>query len=119
MKDEIKKAVGAHAMWKARLKNVIDTGKTDVPIETIRKDNECVFGKWLYGAAIPADAKTSDHYKKVKDLHAEFHKVAAHVVEKVISGKKTEAEALVGANGEFTNISTKLTPTMMEWQNKL
>jgi methyl-accepting chemotaxis protein len=119
MKEEIKNAIGAHGMWKARLRNAVDSGKTEVPIETIGKDNECIFGKWLYGATIPADVKGSDYYKKVRELHAEFHKVAARVVLLATTGKKNGAEAMIGPGGEYTNISAKLTQTMMEWQNKV
>ena len=35
-KEEIDKAIAAHGMWKTRLKQAIDTGEIDLPVETIR-----------------------------------------------------------------------------------
>lgn len=86
--QEIDKAIGAHGMWKGRLKIAIDTGKVDAPVTTIRMDNQCVFGKWLYGTTLTSADKSSSDYQAVKTLHAEFHKVAAMVAELVESGKK-------------------------------
>lgn len=119
MQDEIKNAIAAHGMWKARLKGVIDTGNLDVPVETIRVDNQCPFGKWLYGSTIPANVKASAQYSKVKALHADFHKVAAKVAETALAGRKDEARQLLEVKGEYAGISSKLTQEMMGWLNEV
>ena len=100
-------------MWKARLKTTINAGKSDVPIETIRSDNICDFGKWLYGTSLSAQDKASPHYSKVKDLHAQFHHAAGSVAGLAVSGKKADATNML--NGDFGTVSTKLTQVMMEW----
>lgn len=112
-KQEIEKAIGAHGMWKTRLKTMIDSGKTDIPVETIRTDNNCDFGKWLYGATLSNQDKTSPLYKKVKDLHAQFHQKAGQVAALAVSGKKSDATNLM--NGDYGVISTQLTQAMIEW----
>jgi hypothetical protein len=117
MKDAIKKAIGAHGMWKARLKGAIDHGKIEIPVATIRVDNQCEFGKWLYGATIPANVKASEHYKKVKELHAHFHSVAAIVADHALSGQRADAEKMLTA--EFDPASIKLSKEMLEWQKEL
>ena len=71
-KEEIDKAIGAHGMWKTRLKQAIETGKSEVSVETIRQDNQCNFGKWLYGSTLSAADKSSAQYKTVRELHAEL-----------------------------------------------
>lgn len=115
-KEEIDKAIGAHGMWKVRLKQAIETGKSDVSVETIRQDNQCNFGKWLYGATLGATDKASGHYKSVRELHAEFHKCAARVAELALSGDKAKAEQMLSLSGEFSATSSKLTAAMMEWK---
>lgn len=117
MKEEIKKAIGAHGMWKTRLKGAIDHGKIEVPVATIRVDNQCEFGKWLYGATIGANVKSSERYKKIKGLHAEFHATAAKVAEHALAGQRNEAEKLMMS--EFDSASIKLTKEMMEWQKEV
>ena len=113
---ELDDAIGAHGRWKTNLKNAIATGKIETSIETIRVDNQCSFGKWLYGATLTPKDKASNHYKTVKDLHAEFHKTAARVAELAVTGKKAEAEKMMGLGGEFAAISSKLTRAMMDWK---
>jgi methyl-accepting chemotaxis protein len=114
--EELDKAIGAHGMWKARLKTAIETGKTEVPVETIRQDNQCAFGKWLYGTTLTSVDKASSHYKTVRALHAEFHKTAARLTELALGGKKAEAEAMLALGGEYAGISGKLTQAMLAWK---
>ena len=56
--DEITKAIGAHGVWKMRLRTAIETGKADANAADVAKDNACAFGQWLYSSAIPAAART-------------------------------------------------------------
>ncbi len=111
--QQIAKAIGAHGMWKMRLKSAIDTGTGDVDVATARVDDACEFGKWLYGQ-VSADAQATSYYGDVKQLHAKFHQVAAHVLELATSGKKGEAEALMA--GDYARTSGDLTRKLIEWQ---
>lgn len=110
----IDQAVGAHGMWKNRLKTAIANGALEIPVETIRPDDQCVFGKWLYGPKLSDADKATASYRTVRDLHAEFHKTAAQVVELALAGNKEEADKLL--HGEFADASINLTSAMMEWK---
>ncbi|MBS0153183.1 MAG: CZB domain-containing protein [Nitrospira sp.] len=118
-KDEITKAIAAHGMWKTRLTQAIESGKMDTPVDTVRMDDQCAFGKWLYGASLDAKDKASLQYEEVKKLHAQFHQVAAQVVELALNGKKQKALQLVSFDGEYTKISSKLTASMSVWVKKM
>lgn len=115
LKNEIKKAVGDHGMWKKVLKNAIDTGKIDAQISTIKADNQCSFGKWLYGSTITEKEKNSSHYKEVRELHAAFHEKASKVAQLAISDHKARAMKMLEVNGEFTTASAALTTSMIAW----
>lgn len=117
IKDEISSAIAAHGQWKVRLKDAIHSGKIDVPINTIKVDNQCAFGKWFYGPTVTAEIKNSSHYKTIKELHAQFHKVAADVAQLAVAGKKDEAEKALGFGSEFAIVSASLTKAMMDWKN--
>ena len=99
--EKLQKAIAAHSSWKGRLRTAVSAGKFDAPPATVRVDNLCDFGKWLYGAELTLEEKQTEHYRKVKQLHAEFHKHAAQVVEFVTSGQKNKAEEALGMQGEF------------------
>lgn len=113
---EIDKAIGAHGMWKSRLKMTIESSRIDTPVETIRRDDQCDFGKWLHGSTLTAADKATKHYKTVTELHAEFHQTAARVVELALTGRKSEAETMMILGGEYAVISAKLTQAMMNWK---
>lgn len=116
---EIDQAIAAHGYWKVYLGNAIKTGQIDTSIETIRSDNQCVFGKWLDGSMPTFMEETSHHYITVKERHAEFHKTAARVVELILTGKKSDAERMMSPGGEYARISGELILAMMEWKKSL
>jgi hypothetical protein len=115
LEDEIKKAVGDHGMWKKMLKNAIDTRGINIQISTIKADNQCSFGKWLYSSTITEKEKDSSHYQEVCELHAVFHEKASEVAQLAISGEKARAMKMLEVNGEFTTASAALTTSMMAW----
>lgn len=112
--DEITKAVGAHGMWKNRLVNAIATGKCEIPAAQAKQDNQCEFGKWLYGSTLTIQDKANPGYAKVKDLHAKFHGCAGRALECVAANDKAGAQKLL--DSDFTSISSELTRAMMEWK---
>jgi methyl-accepting chemotaxis protein len=111
--DEITKAIGAHGVWKMRLRTAIDSGKADANAADVAKDNACPFGQWLYGS-VPQAARTSADYASVRKLHADFHKCASQVIECVGHNDKAKADALMA--GEYHKISGDLTAAMMKWK---
>ncbi len=116
LKDEITAAVGAHGLWKGRLRDAIRTGKSDVAPQDVRGDHQCKFGQWLHGASIPGSVKTSAGYAECLGLHQKFHVAAAHVLELALAGKRADAEAALGEAGDFAALSRKLTEAMVRWQ---
>lgn len=113
--DEITKAIGAHGMWKTRLINAIEHGKSEFSVDQVAKDNACDFGKWLYGASVPADAKKKAEYETCRHLHADFHKAAADVLRLALSGNKAKAHDALNGSSKFATISSNLTHAMMKW----
>ncbi len=114
--DEIDRALGAHALWKSRLKMTIESGRIDMPVDSIRRDDQCDFGKWLRGKALSAADKATTDYRTVIDLHGQFHLTAARVVELALSGRKAEAETMMILGGEYAAISARLDDAMMSWK---
>ena len=112
--DEITKAIGAHGIWKMRLRSAIDSGKADADPAEVSKDNGCAFGQWLYGSSIPAAVHASADYTAVRKLHADFHKCAGKVLDCVVHGQKAQADTLMA--GEYSKVSGDLTAAMMKWK---
>lgn len=107
------RAIAAHAKWKYRLFQAINTGKSEWTVAEIRADDGCDFGDWL--DHLPVAARSSERYSRVRSLHTEFHQVASEVLELALSGKKEEAQAAISLGSRFTEISTNLTMALSEW----
>ena len=115
--EAIQKGIAAHGAWKTRLRNAIASGKFDTPIATVRADNQCEFGKWLYD--LPAIDKQSQHFSTVKQLHARFHEEAANVVTVATSGQTVKAEQVMAPSGSYAKASAELTQAMVSWRTHL
>ena len=112
--EALDRAIAAHAKWKYRLMEAIDTGKSSWRVGDVRTDHECEFGKWLI--ALPLSERLSDHAKQVRALHSEFHVLAAAVLELALAGRKQEATAAMALGSRFAVVSSNLTVTIMAWK---
>ncbi len=112
--EEIKKAIGAHGMWKVRLRSAVDTGTSEFTVDKVKADNNCDFGKWLHG--LSPDEKKTENWAKVRDLHAKFHVEAAKILENALTGKKDTAAKGLDTSSEFSKLSASLTSAMISWE---
>ncbi len=113
--EALDQAIAAHAKWKYRLMEAIDTGKSQWRVSDVRTDNSCNFGKWL--TELPLTERLSANYKKVRTLHAEFHGLAADVLELALAGRKEEATAAMALGSRFAAVSSNLTMAVLAWKN--
>jgi len=104
--NEIQNAIRAHGMWKMRLKTAIKTGSSEISPATVKCDNLCDFGKWLYDDSLPASVRDTQPYKLIKRLHAEFHETASTVLKTALDGNSAKSNALL--EGVFTDQSNTL-----------
>lgn len=116
MKEEITAAIAAHGMWKQRILDACETGKSEFSPEVVKTDYQCVFGKWLYDS-ISAKEKASPYYVQVKDLHAQFHKEAARLLEIALNGQGAEAKKATSIGTPYASLSGKLVMLLMKWGN--
>ena len=117
--DVLTKAIAAHSSWKARLRTAISTGKSDISAAQARVDNQCEFGKWLYGSELSSGEKQSEHYKTVRQLHTQFHQEAAKVLEWAIAGNKNAAEQAMALGGSCAKTASELTQAAVKWRDSI
>jgi Chemoreceptor zinc-binding domain len=94
-----------HVSWKERLLAYLDgTGQEKLDPAIIRRDDQDVLGKWIYG-----DGKYFNHmphYIHVKTNHRYFHDCAAQIVELSDAGKREDAKKLL--TGKYAKLSHQL-----------
>ena len=119
-KEVIDKAILAHGKWKTRLNDFINGKTPDFDITKAGTDNNCDFGKWLYGDTVDDNDRKSVYYQKIKDLHADFHKTVKEVAELIVIGKKEDAKKMISdVNGSYSRISTQLVLQLVDWEKNL
>ena len=114
LQDQIRSAIGTHAMWKGRLRSAIETGKSEFTPETVRRDDCCEFGNWLHEVTTPA-LRSSECYRNCLDKHRRFHETAARVITLAVAGQAENAKREIGVNSAFAKASAELTEAMMDW----
>jgi len=99
------KIITAHVAWKQRLEHFLQgTSSENLDPAVISVDNRCDLGKWIYG---PGKAfHSADEYLIVKDMHTNFHTIAAKVVNYHLLGETHKAQTLL--DGEYSRISNSL-----------
>lgn len=115
---EIEKALGAHSVFKLRLKGAIEGHRCDAPFPGL-KLRECPFSKWLHGPTIAPSTKASVHYARVRDLHAQYHEAAVFATELAVRGRTDEALQEVTGAGAFSQRHKALAAAMLEWKESL
>jgi hypothetical protein len=118
-KEEIERAIGDHALWKARFKSVLETKVPMTSIDSAAKDDRCDFGDWLHGAALSSEEKSSLRFLNVDRLHSEFHLEAAQFLALAVADNHQEALASIAPGGMFHEASAKLISAMLEWHKSL
>jgi methyl-accepting chemotaxis protein len=113
-REEIGKAIGAHGLWKVRLRDAIAAGVSEMTPAQVEADNLCVFGMWLHGLTEP-DTR-SEHYDTVHSLHKAFHREAARVLRLALTGSRVEASQALEIGGAFAIASAALTRAMINWR---
>lgn len=116
MRSELNEALGRHAAWKMRLREAATARETDLPVDMIKRDDCCKFGKWLH--ALPAEIRETSEAREVRNLHANFHSVAGGVAAQIAQGQFDGAlAALDGA--DYRTSSENLARAVTRWKMTL
>ena len=117
MIEEINNAIGAHGMWKLRLRTAVSTGRSEMTAKVAGCSDQCTFGKWLAGSHLDASVRAGVPYKVVSRVHAEFHQCAGKVLTHVERGDTGSARDLL--EGEYFERTDKLIRALMKWKGEL
>lgn len=115
--EQLRDAIGTHGLWKGRFVHALRTGVSSHTPAEVRADDRCAFGLWLGAGAHPA-LRGDPEFVAVQTLHAEFHRVAAEVLERALRGG-TDVETLVGSGSPYAKATASLTQAMVAWERKL
>ena len=114
--EHIKMAIGTHMRWKKRLIDAVATGQSQWTVEGIRVDDQCALGMWLNGPDFE-DMSFCQNYALVKELHRQFHLVAAEVLGYALARDVVKAEEVM--QGKYAELSETLVAHLNKWAEKV
>ena len=115
VRDQLQRAIGAHGMWKARLRAALDGAGSAPDPKEVARDDACDFGRWLHNPSLPVAVRASPHYGRVKALHARFHICACAALRKALAADRVGLEADLRNDGAVGTASAELTREIMAW----
>ena len=102
----IAEIIAAHGLWKYRLHQAMLTRSSAFDPTTVRRDNACPLGKWVYGEA--RGALHPDLLERIKGLHATFHRMTGDLLARSIAGDTAAVENATRPGGEYALLSGTL-----------
>lgn len=108
-------AIAAHTSWKLKLRTFIK-GEGQLDAATVRKDDQCALGQWIYGDG--AKHQADPEFQALKSEHAHFHVAAAAVVEQATQGDRLGAETMIGPASDFGKISSRVVASISAIKRK-
>jgi aerotaxis receptor len=102
--------IAAHQQWRVTLRNAALKGKT-LDVATIKRDDCCALGKWIYGpggqrwSKVPAFTELVSHHKK-------FHQEAGRVAEAIAQGRTEQAQSMMESGTPFVEAGHNVTHTI-------
>lgn len=102
---DFKEAARSHVEWTARLRAFI-SGREQLEADIVSRDDRCPLGLWIYERGLCC--QHLDEYAELKDLHAEFHRLAAGIVTVAVSGNTIAAAKRLEFGGAFRKVLDKL-----------
>ncbi|MBI5768455.1 MAG: CZB domain-containing protein [Verrucomicrobia bacterium] len=113
---ELRQAIASHGAWKERLRLAVETGRSDISVETVCRDDRCALGRML--EACDAGTKQSVRWKCVREVHADFHRSAGQILEHALAGRPREARAAMAYTSAYAGLSAKLIAELSAWKSE-
>jgi hypothetical protein len=115
--EAIDAALVAHGHWKQHLQDATAAGWSEFSPDDIKRDDICQFGRWLY--SLPPEVKGSKDFVHVKELHAEFHRIAGNILALAIAGQRDEALKMLAPGGGYGGVSGRLVIALENWKSRI
>ena len=107
-------AVRAHERWTTQLDEAIRSGGADFQVDTVRMDDQCQLGRWLYGSG-KEELDDPVAWELIRDIHARFHIEAADVLLLARSGHRGDAAEAMDLETPFGEWSATLLAALRDF----
>lgn len=113
---EIDKAIGAHRIWKLKLRRALRARTLPSPVCDVCCDYNCDFGKWLLRIRREGEPIDNPHYLRVRATHAAFHREAGRIAALAEAGDFRRACAELDGPA-YVSATMALTRSMNAWRD--
>jgi aerotaxis receptor len=106
------KVIAAHQQWRVTLRNAALRGKK-LEADTIRRDDCCALGKWIYGPGGQRWSRVPTFSDLVKH-HKRFHQEAGKVADTINAGQLDAAQNMLSGGTSFVEAGHQVTQAIRE-----
>jgi diguanylate cyclase (GGDEF)-like protein/PAS domain S-box-containing protein len=110
---QVKSAIATHRTWLGRLKDAIETRRSEYTVEVVSRDDTCPIGIWL-SSTIAAELRGSPLHVITCARHAVFHRSAARLLSLALAGDPSVA-ASFERGGDFQMIDSLMLDALEDW----
>lgn len=107
-------AVTAHTGWKMKVARYLSSPDGSLQVATVRQDNRCELGKWLYGEG--KSFHLLPEYQKLVADHARLHQSASDLIRRANTGEYLTKETVMGERSPYGLASKDLLNSLQSLQ---
>ncbi len=112
--QKINRAISTHSYWRHYLRLIDATGQSRLTVEAVRSAEACEFGRFL--RELPTTTRFGEHRKRVRELHAEFHRAAANTLAAALEGQSEKTLDALSMGGEFAQALALFLAALRHWR---
>ncbi len=113
LKEQVEDAIDMHHTWLFRLKQAVETGRSEYSVANVARDDLCSIGEWLYETMAP-ELRASPFFAITRERHAVFHRSAARLLSLALAGDPNVTASLE-RGGDFQMVSALLLDALEDW----
>jgi len=115
--QDIENAIGAHEVWKQRLRETLRSGHSEIPAASACRHDLCEFGQWLERAIEGVSFQDRPTYEVVQDLHIRFHHNVASVIASIERGNMQAAHDIMDDSCDY--VMEELVGLLHDWRREM
>ena len=115
--EDLEQAIGAHEVWKQRLRDTLRSGRSEIPATTACRHDLCNFGQWLDKTIDAVPPQDRAPYEVVNDLHIRFHHNVASVIASIERGNMQAAHDIMDDSCDY--VMEELVGLLHDWRREL
>jgi diguanylate cyclase (GGDEF)-like protein len=113
LREQVEATIATHYYWLDRMREAVATGRTELDLAEVEREDLCPIGVWL-NSTISEALRNMPLYYVTKYRHAVFHRSMARLLAAALA-RQPEAAMSLEPDGDFTKVASSLLKSFRDW----